>query len=329
MDILVLGGAGYVGSHAVDQLISKGYNIVVIDNLCTGHKNSIHKDAIFYKGDIRDKSFLDKIFSKYTFEGVFHFCAYSLVGESVKKPLDYFNNNVYGLQVLLEVMNIHNVTNIIFSSTAAVYGEPNTVPIQEGDTKKPTSPYGESKLMMEKMMNWCKEAYGMNYAALRYFNVAGAKIDGSIGEDHRPETHLIPIVLKTALGQNDYLTVFGNDYDTKDGSCIRDYIHVVDLIDAHILAFDYLRNGGQSGVFNIGSSQGYSVFEIIEAARHITQKEIKVTIGTRRSGDPSKLIASSQKAHDKLGWYPKYDNIKDIISSAWQWHLKKPDGYNE
>lgn len=329
MDILVLGGAGYIGSHAVDQLIAKGYNVVVIDNLCTGHKSSIHKEAIFYEGDIRNSEFLNNIFAKYEFKGVFHFCAYSLVGESVLKPLEYFNNNVNGLQVLLESMNKFNVKNIIFSSTAAVYGEPETIPITETDVQLPTSPYGESKLMMEKMMKWCNEAYGINYAALRYFNVAGAKEDGSIGEDHRPESHLIPIVLKTALGQNNHITVFGDDYDTKDGSCIRDYVHVVDLINAHILAFDYLQNGGKSGSFNIGSSEGYSVFEIIEAAKSITQKHIEVVIGDRRPGDPSKLIASSNKAQNELGWYPKYDNIEDIINSAWQWHLNNPTGYDE
>lgn len=329
MDVLVLGGAGYVGSHAVDQLISEGYKVVVIDNLCTGHELSVHKDAIFYKGDVRDKEFMRTTFSKHNFEGVFHFCAYSLVGESMKKPLEYFNNNVHGLQILLEVMIEYSVENIIFSSTAAVYGEPNSVPINEQDFKTPTNPYGESKLMMEKMMQWCHKAYNINYAALRYFNVAGAKPDGTIGEDHRPESHLIPIVLKTALGQNDYLTIYGNDYDTPDGSCIRDYIHVVDLIDAHILAYKYLQNNGASGAFNIGSSNGYSVFEILESARNVTKLPIKAIIGERRAGDPSKLIASSQKANEILGWKPKYDDINDIIHSAWQWHSKNPNGYDE
>src|SRR5699024_8566909 len=275
MSVLVLGGAGYIGSHAVDQLIEKGYDVVVVDNLGTGHRAAVHKEAKFYEGDIRDKAFLNDVFMKENIEGVFHFCAYSLVGESVEKPLAYFNNNVQGLQVLLEVMYDHQVENIIFSSTAAVYGEPDSVPITEEDSKTPTSPYGESKLMMEKMMQWSHEAYGVNYAALRYFNVAGAKEDGTIGEDHRPETHLIPIVLQVALGQRDQLIVFGDDYDTEDGSCIRDYLHVVDLIDAHILAFQHLQDGGSSGAFNLGSSQGYSVFEILEAARKVTQEPIK------------------------------------------------------
>lgn len=329
MAVLVLGGAGYIGSHAVDQIISRGYDVVVVDNLGTGHRQSVHRDAKFYEGDIRDQGFLTHIFTNESIEGVFHFCAYSLVGESVQKPLAYFNNNVQGLQVLLEVMYAHQVEYIIFSSTAAVYGEPDSVPITEEDSKTPTSPYGESKLMMEKMMHWSHEAYGVKYAALRYFNVAGAKEDGTIGEDHRPETHLIPIVLQTALGQRDQITVFGDDYDTEDGSCIRDYLHVEDLIEAHILAYEYLQNDGEPGAFNLGSSQGYSVFEILEAARNVTQKEIKAIVGERRAGDPSKLVASSDKARQLLGWQPKHDNINDIIGSAWQWHYQHPNGYQE
>lgn len=329
MAVLVLGGAGYIGSHAVDQIISRGYDVVVVDNLGTGHRQSVHRDAKLYEGDIRDQGFLTHIFTNESIEGVFHFCAYSLVGESVQKPLAYFNNNVQGLQVLLEVMYAHQVEYIIFSSTAAVYGEPDSVPITEEDSKTPTSPYGESKLMMEKMMRWSHEAYGVKYAALRYFNVAGAKEDGTIGEDHRPETHLIPIVLQTALGQRDQITVFGDDYDTEDGSCIRDYLHVEDLIEAHILAYEYLQNDGEPGTFNLGSSQGYSVFEILEAARNVTQKEIKAIVGERRAGDPSKLVASSDKARQLLGWQPKHDNINDIIGSAWQWHYQHPNGYQE
>ena len=329
MSVLVLGGAGYIGSHAVDQLINRGYDVVVVDNLETGHRAAVHNEAKFYEGDIRDKAFLESVFGNEDIEGVFHFCAYSLVGESVGKPLAYFNNNVYGLQVLLEVMYDHHVAHIVFSSTAAVYGEPDAVPITEDDSKTPTSPYGESKLMMEKMMHWSHEAYGVNYAALRYFNVAGAKENGVIGEDHRPETHLIPIVLQVALGQREELTIFGDDYDTEDGSCIRDYLHVVDLIDAHILAFQHLKNGGKSGAFNLGSSQGYSVFEILEAARKVTNKPINAVVGERRAGDPSKLVASSNKAQQILGWKPKHDDIHDIIGSAWQWHEKHPNGYQE
>lgn len=327
MSLLVLGGAGYIGSHCVHQLIEKGHDVVVIDNLGTGHKSSVNSKARFYEGDIRDKTFLDGVFSKENIEGVFHFCAYSLVGESVEKPLTYFNNNIHGLQILLEVMFAHNVDKIIFSSTAAVYGEPNSIPINEDDTTNPTSPYGESKLVMEKMMRWCHKAYGINYAALRYFNVAGANSEGKIGEDHRPETHLIPIVLQVALGQRDNLTVFGDDYNTPDGSCIRDYLHVEDLITAHIQAFDYLKNGGESGAFNLGSSQGYSVFEILETARMVTGKDIEATVGKRRAGDPGTLIASSDKAKTLLGWTPQYDDIKEIIQDAWRWHQAHPHGY--
>ncbi|MFR6534082.1 MAG: UDP-glucose 4-epimerase GalE, partial [Staphylococcus simulans] len=256
MSVLVLGGAGYIGSHAAHQLIDAGYDVAVVDNLGTGHRGAVPKAARFYEGDIRDSEFLNQVFATENVEGVFHFCAYSLVGESVEKPLDYFNNNVYGMQVLLEVMKAHDVNDIVFSSTAAVYGEPDVVPITEDAKKAPTNPYGESKLMMEKMMHWCHNAYSMNYAALRYFNVAGAREDGTIGEDHNPETHLIPIVLEAALGQRDAITIFGVDYDTEDGSCVRDYLHVTDLIEAHILAYSYLKDGGESGAFNLGSSQG-------------------------------------------------------------------------
>ncbi|BCU52982.1 UDP-glucose 4-epimerase [Staphylococcus auricularis] len=329
MSVLVLGGAGYIGSHAVDGLIHKGYDVIVVDNLGTGHRDAIHPDATFYQGDIRDKAFLTDVFDNEHIEGVFHFCAYSLVGESMEKPLSYFNNNVYGLLIVLEVMLAHHVKDIVFSSTAAVYGEPDQVPITEDDSKAPTSPYGESKLMMEKMIHWASEAHGIHYAALRYFNVAGAKADGSIGEDHRPETHLIPIVLQVALQQRDHLTIYGDDYDTPDGSCIRDYLHVEDLIEAHILAFDYLKQGGTSGAFNLGSSQGYSVYEILEAARTVTGKSIPAEVGERRSGDPSKLIASSDKARQQLNWNPQHDDINDIIRTAWSWHQQHEHGYNE
>lgn len=329
MSVLVLGGAGYIGSYAVHQLLDEGYDVAVVDNLGTGHRGAVPEAVRFYEGDIRDKAFLNQVFEKEAVEGVFHFCAYSLVGESVQKPLEYFNNNVYGMQVLLEVMKAHDVNEIVFSSTAAVYGEPEVVPIQEDVQKAPTNPYGESKLMMEKMMHWCHNAYGVNYTALRYFNVAGAREDGTIGEDHNPETHLIPIVLEAALGQRDAITIFGVDYDTEDGSCVRDYLHVTDLIDAHILAYQYLKNGGESGAFNLGSSQGYSVIEIVEAARKATGETIKSEIGERRAGDPSKLIASSDKARKVLGWEPKHDDIEEIIATAWNWHRAHPNGYDD
>ena len=329
MSILVLGGAGYIGSHAVDQLINKGYEVIVVDNLLTGHKAAVHPDARFYEGDIRDKTFLKSVFEKETIEGVLHFAASSLVGESVEKPLKYFNNNVYGMQVLLEVMHEFDVKNIVFSSTAATYGEPKEFPITEITPTNPKNPYGESKLMMEKMMKWCDNAYGMRYVALRYFNVAGAKSDASIGEDHTPETHLVPIILQVALGQREALAIYGDDYDTPDGTCVRDYVQVEDLIAAHILALEYLKAGNESNFFNLGSNQGYSVQEMLEAAREVTGKEIPAKIAPRRAGDPSRLVASSAKAQAILGWKPKFTDVKEIIKTAWEWHVSHPNGYKE
>lgn len=327
MSILVLGGAGYIGSHAVDQLINQGYEVVVVDNLLTGHKEAIHKKAVFYEGDVRDAAFLRSVFKKETIEGVIHFAASSLVGESVEKPLKYFNNNVYGMQVLLEVMHEFGVNKIVFSSTAATYGEPKQSPITEELPTNPKNPYGESKLMMEKMMKWCDQAYGMKYVALRYFNVAGAKSDASIGEDHTPETHLVPIILQVALGQRKELKIFGDDYPTPDGTCIRDYVHVEDLIAAHILALEYLKEGNESNFFNLGSNNGYSVKEMLAAAREVTGKEIPAVIAPRRAGDPSTLVASSEKAKSILGWQPKYNDVKKIIETAWNWHVSHPNGY--
>lgn len=329
MSILVLGGAGYIGSHAVNQLVSKGYDVVVIDNLLTGHKQAIHPKARFYEGDVRDKAFVQSVFKKEAIEGVIHFAASSLVGESVEKPLDYFNNNVYGMQILLEVMEEFKVKNIVFSSTAATYGEPEETPIRETTPTNPKNPYGESKLMMEKMMKWCDNAYDMRYVALRYFNVAGAKADSSIGEDHNPETHLVPIILQVALGQREALAIFGDDYDTPDGTCIRDYVHVEDLIAAHILALEYLKAGNESNVFNLGSNNGYSVKEMLEAAREVTGKEIPANIAPRRAGDPGTLVAASEKAKSVLGWDPQYTSVKDIIKTAWDWHVSHPNGYED
>jgi UDP-glucose 4-epimerase len=313
----------------VNQLIQRGEDVVVIDNLLTGHRAAVHQDARFYEGDVRDKAFVAEVFEKETIDGVIHFAASSLVGESVEKPLKYFNNNVYGMQILLEVMQEHEVKHIVFSSTAATYGEPEVSPISETTPTNPKNPYGESKLMMEKMMNWCDNAYGMKFVALRYFNVAGAKADASIGEDHTPETHLVPIILQVALGQRKALSIFGDDYNTLDGTCIRDYVHVEDLIAAHLLALDYLKAGNESNVFNLGSNNGYSVKEMLEAAREVTQKEIPAVIAPRRAGDPSTLVASSDKAKNVLGWEPQYTDVKKIIETAWNWHVSHPNGYEE
>lgn len=329
MSILVLGGAGYIGSHAVYQLIDRKKDVIVVDNLQTGHKKAVHPKATFYEGNIKDIDFLRDVFKNESIDAVIHFSANSLVGESMEKPLVYFDNNVYGTQVLLQVMVEHNVNKIVFSSTAATYGEPESVPITEEMKTNPTSAYGETKLAMEKMMKWCDKAHGIKYVSLRYFNVAGARETGEIGEDHNPETHLIPIILETALDKRPHITIFGDDYDTPDGTCIRDYIHVEDLIDAHLLALDYLNDGGKSDIFNLGSSQGFSVKEMIDAARRVTGKEIPAEIGERRAGDPSILIASSNKAKNILGWKPTRTSIMKIIEDAWKWHSSHPNGYEK
>lgn len=329
MSILVCGGAGYIGSHAVHQLIGKGEEVVIVDNLQTGHLDAIHPKAKFYEGDIRDANVLDRIFTENRIEAVIHFAANSLVGESMEKPLLYFNNNVYGMQMLLEAMKRHGVDKIVFSSTAAVYGEPRRIPIMESDDTIPTNTYGETKLTMEKMMKWVSRADGIRYVSLRYFNAAGAVPDGSIGEDHHPETHLIPLILQVPLGKRDCITVYGDDYDTPDGTCLRDYIHVIDLADAHVLALDYLRKGGASNIFNLGNGKGFSVKEMIEAAKKATGMDIKVVIGRRRAGDPAQLIASSEKAQRILGWQPKFTDVEAVIGTAWNWHQKHPNGYEK
>lgn len=328
MKVLVLGGAGYIGSHAVDQLIEEGFDVVVVDNLETGHKEAIHQKAKFYEGDCRNIAFMENVFKNEKVHAVMHFCAYSLVGESMKKPLKYFNNNMYGMQVLLETMKKYSIDKLIFSSTATVYGEVEQVPIKEETILQPTNPYGESKLVMEKMVKWANKAYGLKYIALRYFNVAGAKAGATIGEDHNPETHLIPIILEVALGKRKEIAIYGNDYPTKDGTCIRDYLHVSDLVDAHIKALKYLNDGGESQSINLGSSKGYSVLEIIEAARKVTGHNIPCKVEQRRAGDPSILIASTKKAVEKLNFKPKYTDIEEIIKTAWAFHKKYPEGYN-
>ena len=329
MAILVCGGAGYIGSHAVHALIEKGEQVVVVDNLQTGHRDALNPKAKFYEGDIRDASVLDKIFTENKVEAVIHFAANSLVGESMEKPLLYFNNNVYGMQVLLEAMVRHGVDKIVFSSTAAVYGEPKRVPIHEDDETCPTNTYGETKLTMEKMMKWVSLANGVRYVSLRYFNAAGALPDGSIGEDHATETHLIPLILQVPTGRRDHITVFGDDYPTPDGTCLRDYIHVVDLADAHVLALEYLRKGGASDIFNLGNGQGFSVKEMIAAAEKATGRSIKVGIGARRAGDPAQLIASSEKARSVLGWKPQFTDVEQVIGTAWRWHEHHPHGYED
>lgn len=329
MAVLVCGGAGYIGSHMVYELVKNGEAVVVIDNLVTGHRAAVDPKAKFYQGDIRNMADLDKVFTENDIESIIHFAAFSLVGESVQAPLKYFNNNTCGMEVLLEAMVKYNVNKIVFSSTAATYGEPKRVPILETDETNPTNPYGESKRMMEKMMKWVDAANGIKYVSLRYFNVAGAIEDGHIGEAHVCETHLIPIILQVPLGKRDHITVFGTDYDTADGTCIRDYVHVMDLADAHMRALNYLREGNESSIFNLGTGDGFSVKEMIDAAEKAIGKKIKVEYGTRRAGDPARLVASSAKAQEILGWQPKYTNMEDIIRTAWNWHEKHPNGYDD
>lgn len=330
MATLVLGGAGYIGSHTVDRLIEKGEKTIVVDSLVTGHRQAVNKDAKFYQGDIADKDFMRQVFKENSnIDAVIHFAAYSLVAESMKKPLKYFDNNTAGMVKLLEVMNEFSIDKIVFSSTAATYGIPEEVPIKETTPQNPINPYGESKLMMEKIMRWADKAYGIKFVPLRYFNVAGAKPDGSIGEDHMPETHLLPIVLQVAMGKRDKLQIFGDDYNTPDGTNIRDYVHPLDLADAHILAVDYLKAGNPSTAFNLGSSTGFSNREILEAARKVTNKEIPAEIAPRRGGDPDVLVASSTKAREVLGWKPQFDDISKIIETAWKWHTLHPEGYQD
>ena len=329
MAILVCGGAGYIGSHTVKALTEQNIQVVVYDNLYKGHRQALEKEIPFYQGDLRDKVALRRVFLENTIEGVIDFAADSLVGESVNEPLKYYNNNVYGTLSLLEVMQEFQIQNIVFSSTAATYGEPESIPIFEKDRTFPTNPYGETKLTVEKMLKWSQAAYGMKYTVLRYFNAAGAHESGCIGEDHHPESHLIPIVLQVALGQRESIMMFGDDYDTPDGTCVRDYIHVMDLAQAHILAMQKLQKGGESGTYNLGSGNGFSVKEIVEMAREVTQHPIPAKIAERRPGDPATLIASSEKARNELGWKPQYEDIKIIISSAWKWHQSHPNGYSD
>ncbi|AST58244.1 UDP-glucose 4-epimerase GalE [Thermoanaerobacterium thermosaccharolyticum] len=328
MAILVCGGAGYIGSHTAYELFKRGEDVIVVDNLITGHKKAVLGGKL-YIGDLRDSEFMDKIFEQNDIEAVIDFAAFSLVGESVGKPLEYYENNVYGTMCLLKKMVKYGVKKIVFSSTAATYGEPERVPIKEDDTTFPTNPYGETKLAVEKMLKWCDNAYGIKHVVLRYFNVAGADESGMIGEDHNPETHLIPLILQVPLGKRDLINVFGDDYETKDGTCIRDYIHVTDLADAHILALNKLRRDNSSATYNLGNGEGFTVNEVIDAARRVTGHPIPAKVVARRPGDPAKLVASSDKIINELGWNPKHNALEEIIESAWKWHKSNPNGFDD
>lgn len=329
MAILVLGGAGYIGSHTVYELIDAGRDVVVVDNLITGFQAAVHPKARFYQADIRDRAAMDKVFEREKIEGVIHFAASSQVGESMRDPLKYYDNNLWGTIALLESMTAHGVDKIVFSSTAATYGEPERVPILETDRTQPTNCYGETKLSMEKLMGWTSQATGLRYVALRYFNACGAHPSGKIGEAHDPETHLIPLILQVPNGKREKIAVFGDDYPTKDGTCVRDYIHVCDLAQAHILALDYLLKGGENNVFNLGNGVGFTVKEVIDVARHVTSHPIPAEMCPRRAGDPAQLVASSEKARAVLGWKPRYDDLETIVRTAWDWHKSHPNGFNK
>jgi UDP-glucose 4-epimerase len=328
MTILVTGGAGYIGSHTVLYLKEKGEEVIVLDNFKKGHEKAL-LGTKFYMGELSDERLLDEIFQNHKIDSVIHFAADSLVGESVENPLKYYENNVIGTYHLVKKLIENGVKRIVFSSTAATYGEPESVPIQEDDLTLPTNPYGETKLAIEKMLMWCDQAYGLKSVCLRYFNAAGADPEGRIGEDHNPETHLIPIVLQVALGQREKVSIFGDDYPTEDGTCIRDYIHVMDLAEAHYLALQKLKNTNESGIYNLGNGKGFSVQQVIDTCRKVTGMHIPAEVVPRRPGDPAVLIASSKKAHKELGWTPKYPDLETIVSHAWNWHKNNPNGFED
>lgn len=319
--ILVCGGAGYIGSHINKQLYKEGYDTVVFDNLVYGHKEAV-KWGKFVKGDLSKIDDIEAVFNQYKIDAVFHFAAYAYVGESVNEPEKYYYNNVVNTLNLLKVMKKHGCNRIIFSSTCATYGEPAKVPITEDMPQNPINPYGATKLMIERVFKDYNKAYGLNFVALRYFNAAGADPECVLGESHNPETHIIPLVLDAASGQREDIKVFGTDYDTPDGSCIRDYIHVTDLASAHLLALHYLESGKPSDFLNLGNERGTSVLEVVDSVKRVTGKDFKVTLAPRRSGDPAILVGSSEKAKKILGWKPEYSDIDTIVAHAWKWHEK-------
>ncbi len=325
MRVLVTGGAGYIGSVVAEELLKAGEEVVVVDNLAQGHRAAVPPDAEFEEGDLRDRAFLDRVFAVYRPDAVMHFAANSLVGESMAEPMRYFRNNVGGGIVLLDAMMAHGVGRFILSSTANLFAAPRRIPIAEDEPIVPGSPYGETKHILERMLAWLDTTRGLRYAALRYFNAAGATDER--GEDHRPETHLIPIVLQVALGKRDHVQVYGADYPTRDGTCVRDYIHVVDLAQAHILALRALDRG--SCVYNLGNGRGFTVLEVIETARRVTGHPIPAVIGPRRPGDPAELVAASDRIARELGWKPRFPDLEAIIRSAWEWHRRHPDGYGD
>lgn len=325
MAILVTGGAGYIGSSVVEDLENKGEKVVVLDNLVYGHREAVSDRSVFYEGDIGDKTLVERILDENEIDACMHFSAYAYVGESVEQPQKYYENNFVQTLKLLEVLIAKNVKKFIFSSTCATFGEPQYVPIDENHPQNPVNPYGWSKFMVERVLADYDKAYDLKFVALRYFNACGAT--EKCGEHHDPETHLIPLVLFTAQGLRDSISVFGDDYPTPDGTAIRDYIHISDLSQAHLLALEHLRKGGDSDFINLGNGTGFSVMEVIEAARRVTGKEIKAVVAPRRAGDPSRLVANSAKAREVLGWNPQFPEIEKIIADAWKWHEAHPRGY--
>lgn len=317
--ILVAGGAGYIGSHTNKELNLKGMDTVIYDNLIYGHRESV-KWGVLELGDLSDEKRLEEVFTKYTIDSVIHFAAYAYVGESVEKPSKYYNNNVCNTIKLLDKMSEHGVKNIVFSSTCATYGEPKQMPITEDMPQCPINAYGATKLMVERILSDYHNAYGLKYCCLRYFNAAGADPEGEIGESHDPETHLIPLILDAAGGQRKSISIFGTDYPTQDGTCVRDYIHVTDLADAHIRALNYLKDGGESDCFNLGNGKGESVKHVIETVKKVTGVDFTVEEKERRAGDPPVLIGCAKKAEAVLGWKPKYGDIETIVEHAWKWH---------
>ncbi|MAT96364.1 MAG: UDP-glucose 4-epimerase GalE [Anaerolineaceae bacterium] len=327
MKILVTGGAGYIGSITVERLIKAGEEVVVFDNLYQGHRDAVHPDAVFVQGDLADKTAVEAAIAEHKPDGIMHFASYTLVGESVEKPFLYLRDNIVNGLNLIEAAVAHGVKGFILSSTANLFDDPERMPIDEEERIVPGSPYGESKFILERYLHWMDRLYDMRYCCLRYFNACGAT--ETRGEDHDPETHLIPLVLEVALGQREKITIFGDDYNTPDGTCVRDYIHVVDLAEAHILAMREILNGGHSRKYNLGNGRGFSVKEVIDTARAVTGHPIPAEIGPRRAGDPDILIASSETINHDLGWAPIYTNLRQIIEMAWKWHVANPHGYEK
>lgn len=321
MKVLVCGGAGYIGSACTEYLLNNGHEVIVFDSLVTGHEDAVDERADFVKGDLADRDLIIRLCKEEKFDAIMHFAAFSLVGESMTNPSKYFRNNLANGINLADAAVAGDVKTIVFSSTAATFGQPEKVPIAENDRQEPINPYGESKLCFEKVLKWYNQIHGIKYAALRYFNAAGAT--PFHGEDHRPESHLIPLILQVAAGKREKIMIYGDDYDTPDGTCIRDYIHILDLAQAHMLALD----APESGHYNLGTGNGLSVKEIIDATRKVTGRDIPAEVAPRRPGDPARLIACSDRARKLLNWQPKYESAEHIIDSAWQWRLKFPDGY--